>query len=158
MRVAMTTGDLPKMVVTASGNWARAAEAWRCPRPGRRQAHDGGITGGDALGGDELHAGHGNGGEHRHGGPTQNALGNGGEGGGEFRHHTRQKEEGAGEGKDPAVDHLIGGHDTHILGISGRGQAAQQRRYNIGYTIGHECPPEAPGWWAPGPCRPRWWR
>ena len=27
MRVAMTTGDLPKMVVTASGNWARAAEA-----------------------------------------------------------------------------------------------------------------------------------
>ena len=29
----MTTGDLPKMVVTASGNWARAAEAWEMPTP-----------------------------------------------------------------------------------------------------------------------------
>ncbi len=31
--VATTTGDLPKIMVTASGNWPRAADAWDMPTP-----------------------------------------------------------------------------------------------------------------------------
>ena len=49
---------------------------------------DRGVSGGQPLGGDELHAGHGDGGKHRRRGPAQHALRDGGEYGGKFRNDT----------------------------------------------------------------------
>ena len=101
----------------------------------RRQSHDGGVPGGEFLGGDELHAGHGDGGEHGDGGAAQNALGDGGEQRGKFGGHARQQQKAAGHGKDGAVHHPVGGDDAHVLGICSRGQTTHQSRQDVAGAV-----------------------
>ena len=105
---------------------------------GRGQAHNGGVPGRQILGGDELHASHGDGGEHRDGGTAQHTLGDGGQNGGEFGGYPRQQQKPARQGKDLAIDHLVGGDDAHVLGEGGRGQSAHHRRGQVADAIGDD--------------------
>ena len=67
-RVAITTGDLPKMVVTQSGKEAKEAEACETPIPrAAAKTYDGGIAVVHIFRHNKLHAGHGDGCEHRYG-------------------------------------------------------------------------------------------
>ncbi|CAN3996784.1 Sporulation protein YabP, partial [Dysosmobacter welbionis] len=81
-----------------------------------RETHNGGVPGRQVLGGDELHARHGNGGKHRHCGAPQHALGNGGQQRCKFGGDARQQQESPGNGEHRPVHHLVGGDDAHILG------------------------------------------
>lgn len=138
MMVATTTGDLPKIMVKLSGNWFRDPAAWGdAHAQGSGEPYDGGVSGRQILGGDQLHAGHGNGGEHRHRGAAQYALGDGGENGGELGGQARQQQKGAGQGKYDTVDYLVGGNDAHVLGVCSGRQAAKKSGQNITGAIGN---------------------
>src|SRR5699024_2502897 len=109
---------------------------------GGGEAHDGGIPGVQLLRGDQLHAGHGDGGEYGDGGAPQHALGNGGEDGGELGGHPRQQQERAGQAEDRPVDDLVGGDDAHVLGVGGGGQAPEEGGEHVGDAVGHDAPLE----------------
>ena len=81
-----------------------------------------------AMTGMKLIASHGDGGEDRDGGTAQDALGNGGQHRCKLGRDAGKEQEATGEGKDGAVDDLIGGDDAHVLGVSRHRQTAEEGR------------------------------
>src|SRR5699024_9405247 len=93
---------------------------------GHGEADNGDGARAEARGGDEPHAGHGNGGEHRDGGAAEDALGYGGQQAGELGDEARQQHEARSNGEDEAVYDLVRRDYADVLGVGGRGQAAEE--------------------------------
>ncbi len=102
------------------------------------------------LGGDELHACHGDGGKNGNGRTPRTHWGMVVSSAAKFGGDARQQQEPTCQSKDPSVDDPVRRNDADILGICRRGKATHQSRQDVADTIGDDAALQLLSRWGAG--------